>query len=107
MKIGKLRHKASIEAYTEAVNSFGEAIKTWVKVSDIWCSIKPLNGNEKYVSAEKHATATHQCITRFIDGIDPKMRVVYGTRIFEITAPMNVNEESKMLQLILEEQADV
>ena len=65
-----------------------------------------MNGNEKYVSFEKHATATHQLIARFISGVDPKMRVLFGTRVFDITASMNVNEESKMLQLILEEQAD-
>lgn len=106
MRVGKLRHLASIESYTEAPDGFGEVVKSWTKFSDIWCSIKPINGKEKYVSAEKHATATHEVMSRFIDGVTPRMRLVDGTRVFGIISSLNVNEESKMMQLIVEEKVD-
>ncbi len=106
MRIGKLRHVGTIESYTEAKNSFGEAEKTWSEFCKVWCDIKPLNGNEKYVSAEKHATATHQVIIRYRDGVNPKMRLVSRGRTFEILSALNVNEQDKMMQLIVEEEAD-
>ena len=106
MRVGKLRHLGSIEDYTETVNSFGETVKTWSEFSKVWCDIRPLNGNEKYVSAEKHATATHQVIIRYLAGVNPKMRLVARGRTFEITAVLNINEQDKMMQLIVEEEAD-
>lgn len=103
MRIGKLRHKCTIESYSASLNTFGEEAKTWATFCTAWCDIKPLNGNEKYVGAEKYATATHQVIMRFYAGIAPKMRLKYGERVFDIQAVLNVNEASKMMQLIVEE----
>ncbi|UFH59833.1 phage head closure protein [Sulfurovum mangrovi] len=103
MRIGKLRHKAIIESYVELRGSTGGVTDAWSKFADVWCSIKPLNGTEKYVSAEKHATATHEILMRFIYGVTPDMRVVYGSMVFEIDSVLNVLEEGKMLQLIVKE----
>ncbi len=106
MRVGKLRHSGVIEQYSEHRNTLGETLKTWAEFSKVWCDIKPLNGNEKYVSAEKHATATHQVIVRYVAGVNPKMRLVSRGRTFEILAALNVNEQDKMIQLIVEEEAD-
>jgi len=106
MRAGKLKHLGVIEAYTESKNSVGEVIKTWSEFAKVRCDIKPLNGNEKYVSKEKHATATHQVIIRFIDGVNPKMRLVARGRIFEIESALNVNEQDRMMQLIVKEEVE-
>jgi len=106
MRIGSLNKLVSIEEYTETKDSFGAVTKTWTELSKAWANIVPLSGNEKYVSAEKHATATHQITIRYLAGVNPKMRVVYGTRVFEIVYAPNVGERNKMMQLIVEEEAD-
>lgn len=106
MRVGKLRHKGEIQSCTETPDSFGEPTKGWVKLYDVWCDIKPLNGTEKYVSAEKHATSTHQVIIRYSSGISPKMRLVSRGRTFEIKSAFNVNEKDRMMQLIVEEQVN-
>ena len=106
MRVGKLRHLGVIESYTETKNNFGETEKVWSEFSKVWCDIKPLNGKEKYVSAEKHATATHQVIIRYLAGVNPKMRLTARGRIFKIIAALNINEQDKMMQLITEEEAD-
>ena len=106
MRIGKLRHIGTIEKHSNTTDEAGGVTKTWTEFKKVWCDIKPLNGNEKYVSQEKHATATHQVIVRFTKGIDTKMRLVSRGRIFEIKSVLNVNEQDKMLQLVVEEEAD-
>lgn len=106
MRAGKLRHTGSIESYTETTDSVGGVAKAWSGFANVWCDIKPLNGNEKYVSAEKHATATHRVIVRYTYGINPKMRLISRGRTFEIKAVLNVNEQDRMMQLIVEEEAD-
>jgi len=106
MRVGKLRHKGTIENLVKSQDASGGAIRDWVEYAKAWCDVKPLNGNEKYVSAEKHATATHQVIIRYLKGVNPKMRLLLRGRVFEIIAVLNVNEEDKMIQLIVEEEAD-
>lgn len=106
MRVGKLRHSGIIESYTETIDAVGGVTKGWSEFSKVWCDIKPLNGNEKYVSAEKHATATHQVIIRYLEGVNPKMRLLSRGRTFEILSALNINEEDKMMQLIVEEESD-
>lgn len=108
MRIGNLNHLATIEAYTQAVDSFGGTSGgSWATFSQAWVSILPLNGTEKYVSSEKHATATHKIRMRFLDGVNTKMRLKARNRTFEIVSVINVGERDKELQLIVEEKADV
>jgi SPP1 family predicted phage head-tail adaptor len=106
MRAGSLRHLVSIEDYTETTDSLGGVSNTWAEFSKAYANIVPLSGNEKYVSAEKHATATHQITIRYLSGVNPKMRVVYGSRVFEIVSVINTGTRDKMMQLIVEEDAD-
>ena len=106
MRAGSLRHLVSIEEYTEATDSLGGVSLTWTEFSKAYANIAPLNGKEKYVSAEKHATSTHQITIRYLSGVNPKMRVVYGAQVFEIVSVVNAGMRDKMMQLIVEEEAD-
>lgn len=107
MRIGSLNKLITIETYTETVDSFGGVTNVWAEYSKAWANIVPLSGSEKYVSAEKHATATHQITVRYLSGITPNMQIVYGARTFEIASIINVGERNKMMQLIVTEDADV
>ncbi len=106
MRVGSLRYLVSIEDYTESDNDYGEEIKSWSRYVYAYARISPLSGTEKYISAEKHATATHQITIRYVSGVEPKMRIVFGERIFEIVSVINVGERDKMMQLIVTEEAD-
>jgi len=106
MRTGTLRHLGSIEVYTETVDAVGGVTKVWTEFSKVWCAINPLRGDEKYVSAEKHARATHQVTMRYLHGVNPKMRLLCRGREFEVIASINVGERDKMMQLLVEEEAD-
>ena len=106
MRVGTLRHFGTIEGYTETKDTFGAVSKAWSEFCKVYANINPLRGDEKYVSAEKHATATHQVTVRYRQGINPKMRLTLRGRTFEIVSVINVGERDKMMQLIVEEDAD-
>ena len=42
-------------------------------------------------------------IIRYLSGIVPKMRVKYGSRIFDILSVINVSERNRELQLMCRE----
>lgn len=107
MRTGSLRHLITIQSYTETVDSFGGVTNTWAELIKAWASIMPLSGTEKYFSKEKHATATHQVKIRYFDGVNPKMRLLHGSRVFEIISVLNVGERDKQMVLIVQEDADV
>lgn len=108
MRAGTLGHLATIETYTQAVDSFGGTSGgAWATFSQAWIGIFPLNGTEKYVSGEKHATATHKIKMRFLSGVNAKMRIKARGRTFEIVSVINPGERDKELQLVVEEKADV
>ena len=106
MRVGPMKHLGSIEEYVETTDSVGGVVKTWSLFSKVWCSISPLRGDERYVSAEKHATATHKVTTRYIAGVNPKMRLVVRGRTFEIISALNIGERDKTMQLVVKEDAD-
>jgi SPP1 family predicted phage head-tail adaptor len=106
MRVGKLRHTGTIENLVKGQDDAGGALESWTEFKKVWCDIKPLNGNEKYVSHEKHSTATHQVIMRYVSGVDTKMRLLSRGRKFDILSALNINEEDKMLQLVVQEDAD-
>jgi SPP1 family predicted phage head-tail adaptor len=106
MRIGRLRHTGSIEKLVKGKDDMGGAIKQWQPFSKVWCEIKPMNGDESFASHEKHATATHHVLIRYLKGVEPKMRLVSRGRVFEIKAVLNVSERDIAMRLIVEEESD-
>ncbi len=107
MNIGSKRHLITIEEFQQSIEpTFGEEVKTWVEFNKAWASIIPVSVDERYISKEKNATATHKITIRYIPNLSVKMRVVFGSRIFNIVSVLNINERNKMIQLIVEEKID-
>jgi len=102
MRSGNLKHKITIQTYSETQNDFGEVIKGWSDFKTAYASIIPLSAKEFY-KAGTHNEVTHKIELRYLKDIKPKMRVLYGTRIFDIESVINVREDNKTLQLICTE----
>lgn len=106
MRSGNLKHKIVIESYAETKNAVGEVTKEWSEFATTYSSIVPLSGNEKFSSNEVHAEVTHKIEMRFISGVLPKMRVVYGSRNFDIKSAINIREQNRTLYLMCSEVID-
>lgn len=102
MRSGNLKHKIVIQTYSETQNDFGEVIKGWADFKTAYASIIPLSAKE-FFKAGVQAEATHKVEVRYLKDIDPKMRVLYGTRVFSIESVINIREANKTLQLICTE----
>jgi len=106
MRAGKLRHKVTIQDYTESQNSYNEMIKTWSDYETVWASIEPARGREFWESQQINAEVTTKITIRHLYGINPKMRVKYGNRIFEIISVINPEERNVELQLMVKESVN-
>ena len=103
MKIGKLRHRVRIQAYTAGRDSFGAEEPAWTDVATVWASITPVSGKEYFASAQTNAEVSTKVTMRYRSGITPKMRVVFGARIFEIISALNFEERGVELNLMCKE----
>jgi SPP1 family predicted phage head-tail adaptor len=103
VRIGRLRHRIAIERVTETRDTDGSVIETWSTYATVQASIDPLSGREYFAAQSVQADLTHRIVMRYLSGIVPKMRVKYGSRIFDILSVINVSERNGELQLMCRE----
>ena len=100
MRSGNLKHKIEIQSYTETSNDFGEVTKGYSTFKTVYASITPLAGKEYFASKQLNAEVSHKIECRYLSGVLPSMRIVYGTRIFNIESVINIREANKTLQIM-------
>jgi SPP1 family predicted phage head-tail adaptor len=103
VKIGKLRHRITIELVTETQDIDGSVIESWSAYATSQASIEPISGREYFAAQSTQADVTHRIRIRYLSGITPKMRVNYSSRIFDILSVININERNRELQLMCRE----
>lgn len=99
MKIGALRHRITIEQATDARNAIGEMVPSWATFATVWASIEPLRGRELEAAQQRFAEASHEVVIRYLVGLVPKMRVKFGTRLFDIGFVQNIEERNREMRL--------
>lgn len=104
MRAGALKHQINIQFKTETQNAHGEAIPSWTTGYTCYAAIKALNGKEYFGSAEIQAEATHEITIRYVNGVTPAKRILYGTRVFDILAVNEDFDKNKMLVIIAKER---
>jgi len=104
VKIGDLRHRITIQQPIEIRNEVGEVIQSaWQDFTTVWAAIEPLRGREYFDAQQINAEVTSRIRIRYRPGIKPKMRVVYGERIFDIQSVIDVEERHKEIHLMCKE----
>lgn len=104
MDIGSLRHRITIEEATETLTSIGEVTQTWATFATVWAKVEPLNGREYWQSAQINSEITGKITIRYLEDITTKMRIKFGSRIFNIEAILNSEEKNKEMTLLIKEQ---
>lgn len=100
MRAGALRHRITIQQKTIGTDAFGGPTETWADVCTVNASIEPLNGRELILAQSVNAETTERIRIRYRSGITAAMRIVFGARLFNITAPP-INPEERNRELIL------
>lgn len=103
---GPLRHLVEIQRFTETGrNVAGEAVGSWATITNgrRWAYIAPLSAREWFESRAENAEATHLVRIRQMDGITIRMRVLFGTRTFEVVSLVDIEERGKYLHLLCTE----
>lgn len=104
---GAYREQIIIQQAAEVANSYGELVQTWSTYAQIHAAIEPLRGREFWAGTkEQQARVTTRIRIRYLSGVTPKMRVLWGSRAYQIQAVIDPEERHIQLDLMCEEWID-
>ena len=100
MQAGELRHLIEIQKFTTVKDSYGEDIKTWSTYHKTYSKISPLRGKEYFDTQQIVPEVDNKITIRYKTGIAPTMRIVWGSRTYEIRSVTNPDERNIMLEFL-------
>jgi SPP1 family predicted phage head-tail adaptor len=103
MRAGSLKHRVVFQEQKSTKNNYGEKVDEWVDTLTAPVGIRTISGKEQYLSNQNYSTLSHLLEARYSSLINTKQRILFGTRIFNILAVLNVYEANKRLEILVEE----
>lgn len=102
MKAGKLRHLITIEEETfEALPNGEPGEPTWSEFAgNVWAEVRPATPREVLKGQELGHVVSHAIRIRYLEGITPDMRIMFGSRVFEI-AGNPIDQEERHIELMI------
>jgi SPP1 family predicted phage head-tail adaptor len=100
VRAGSLRRRVTIQERSASFDTFGEPLDTWTTFATVWAEIVDLSSTEIVRDGSFSAQITTTVTIRYRTGILSGMRVVDGTRTFEIVGPP-IDREGRVRKLEL------
>lgn len=100
----KLRHYVTIQQITETRGADGSVVETWGTFANVWADVRPVSGSENFAAQGITASTVHLVDIRYLSGVVPKMRVLWGERVFEIESVRNIEERDRWMTLACVEE---
>ena len=104
MKIGQLRHRLEIQEKKSVKDELGNQVSEWFTVATAWAAIEPIRGEEYWAAGAQQGETIHRVTMRYVPGVTPEHRLLFGDRILEIESTLNLEERSRLLELLCKER---
>lgn len=100
MKSGKLRHRITIQTYTQTVQNNGEVTHNWSTFAERWASWKQVTATEIESQADQiEGRVSHEFLIRKTDGVTQDMRITYSGRTFNIVGVTADSTDERMQKI--------
>ena len=109
MRAGDLRKRVVLQSRSTVQDTFSQPQQIWNDITTCWASISALTGRELVAAQAQNSSVTHVILVRynaalFVNPIGAAaMRAVYGSRIFEILAVLNIDERNWEVEMMATE----
>jgi len=97
--IGKMRERVTIEQETATPDGYGGYANTWATVATVWAKVEPLSGREQIEADKLQGVVNTRVTIRYRSDVVPGMRLVWGSRNYNIRAVISEEERDRFLQL--------
>lgn len=99
---GQMTERVRVEQPTEVRNRFGESVQSWATYAERWASIEELSSREFLSQGQQQTEITHRVRMRYLDGMEPTMRLVWRDRTLEIVSLLEHGNRSRHELLCVE-----
>lgn len=101
MNIGMLKHKVTIQRYSEYEDENHISKEGWIDLKTVWCSMNNLYGKEYWEAKQYDAENTVEFIVRYnaCKDLSVKDRLKKADRLFNITSIDNVMYRNEVLKI--------
>lgn len=104
--IGRLRHRVELQSAADTVDSYGQPIRAWTTYATVWAQITPVSGNESPLANQLQGMTTHKATIRYRSDVGVGHRLLFGSRVLNISAPpRDPDERGIWLEIDAEENA--
>lgn len=106
MRAGRLRNKIRFERSSQTANEYNEPVQSWSLLAEVYVGIEPLRGKERIAAMQVQADADVRIVARYqaaLGDLNPKDRAVFGSKVYDIKAVINVDMRNRELQIMVTE----
>lgn len=99
----RLRNKVAIQQPVRISDGAGGYTQSWEDFAVVSAEIEPFSGRERFSSFQLKSEVSHKITIRYIAGINSDMRIMLGSREFNIRSSVNPLERNEQLVLLCDE----
>ena len=99
-EIGEMKHRVIVQTPSRNDDGYGGGEIVWTDAFEAWVSIEPVSGREYYEAMAIQNQITHRIKTRYRSDITPDMRILYGERVYEIEAVIDISARHRFLEIL-------
>jgi SPP1 family predicted phage head-tail adaptor len=103
MRVSELRHNIEIQEKTTTTDEAGGFSEVWTAKYSLRAAIWPVSAKEFRENMRLQTDCTHNIRIRYRSGITTKMRILFGSRIFDIKGILNIEERNNWLDITCNE----
>jgi len=102
-RAGTMRERITIQSETASADGQGGSTSGWTTFSTVWARVQPLRGREQREALQVQDEQVYQVTVRYLAGVTPKMRILWGARTLNIRSVVNADERKRFLEMVAEE----
>jgi SPP1 family predicted phage head-tail adaptor len=95
-----MRRRVSLQAATDALDDYGQAIRTWATYATVWASVVSTPGSEPQSALMQSSVTTYTITMRYRTDVLPTHRMIYGDITLNIVGLSTVEGVNKHLRIM-------
>lgn len=108
-RLGGMRSLAALQQPTRTTDNYGATSIGWTTAAPVAARVEPLSGSEPRWAERVSPEVTHRVTIRWRADLSPgpDWRLVVGSRVFNITSVLDVEERHRFWELLCTEALGV
>lgn len=104
VRAGEMRHQISIQVRSTARDAVGEPSNIWNDFANVRAALVTTPGKEIWASAQREGRVPVLFRIRYLEGVTPAMRVVFGGKVHNILSAIDPDNGRKLEMVLTTEE---